>query len=47
VVILRIPSNRVANFSSGVSFTSAALASNFTVYTITGTATPFETVSFI
>lgn len=47
IVIIRIPSTRTANFSSGVAFTSAALSSNVTIYIITGTATPYETVSFI
>jgi hypothetical protein len=46
VVIIRIPSTHVGLFSSGVGYTYSAISNN-NIYTITGTTTTGETVSFV
>jgi hypothetical protein len=46
VIILKIPDNRTATFSGGVTSSLSTSVSGFKVYTVTATSTTSETVTF-
>lgn len=47
VVIIKIPSQYSANFTSGVTYSISTAVSGFKIYTVTATSTTSETVTFV
>jgi hypothetical protein len=47
IVIIKIPSQYSANFTSGVTYSISTAVSGFKIYTVTATSTTSETVTFV